>query len=88
MVSDQVPQREISPWEAMGLVWDLLITVIVLTLIFSFGGIYLDRIAKTKFIFTVIGFIGLIYVGKKILTKKAKVITDRLNAPSKPTEKS
>lgn len=75
---DQLEKRDISPWEAMGLVWDILISVIVLTLIFAFGGLYLDRWLKTKFLFTAIGFVLLVVVGKKILLKKAKRITDRL----------
>lgn len=80
MSSEQEDQKEISPWEAMGLVWDLVVTVIVLTLIFAFGGVYLDKIMKTKFLFTGIGFVALIYFGKVILIKKSKKITDRLNA--------
>lgn len=88
MEPDKIQQKDISPWEAMGLVWDLLITVIVLTLIFAFGGIYLDKIVKTKFVFTIIGFIALVYFGKMILLKKAKKITDRLNGPSESPKKS
>lgn len=80
MSTEHEDQKEISPWEAMGLVWDLVVTVIVLTLIFALGGVYLDRIANTKFLFTGIGFIALIYFGKIILIKKSKKITDRLNA--------
>lgn len=77
---DQMEKRDISPWEAMGLVWDILITVIVLTLVFALGGIYLDRWAHTKFLFTAIGFVLLVIVGKKILMKKAKHIIDRLES--------
>jgi uncharacterized membrane protein YfcA len=88
MANEEVPQKEISPWEAIGLVWDLVVVVIVLTLIFAFGGVYLDKIAKTKFLFTVIGFILLIVVGRKILLKKAKRITDRLNTKAETTKKS
>lgn len=87
MANDEKPQKEISPWEAMGLVSDLVVTVIVLTLIFAFGGIYLDKLAHTKFLFTAIGFVLLLIIGKKILLKKAKRITDRLNAPTETTKK-
>jgi len=85
---DSEPQKDISPWEAMGLVWDILWTVVILTLIFAFGGVYLDKLAGTKFIFTVIGFILLIVIGKKILLKKAKKITDRLNEKLERPKKS
>lgn len=88
MTPDRQSRKDISPWEAMGLVWDLLITVIVLTLIFAFGGVYLDRLANTKFIFTVLGFIALVFFGKKILMKKAKAIVDRLNAKTEDSEKT
>lgn len=87
MNSEQANQKEISPWEAMGLVWDLVVTVIVLTLVFAFGGVYLDKIAHTKFVFTAIGFIALIYFGKVILLKKSKKITDRLNTKIEPKQK-
>lgn len=85
---DRVEKRDISPWEAMGLVWDILISVIVLTLVFAFGGVYLDRWLKTKFLFTAIGFVLLVIVGKKILLKKAKRITDRLETNGTTTTKT
>lgn len=85
---EQEPLKDFSPWEAMGLVWDLVWTVVILTLVFALGGVYLDKLAKTKFLFTAIGFVLLVLVGKKILLKKAKRITDRLNAKTEPTKKS
>jgi F0F1-type ATP synthase assembly protein I len=85
---DKEAQKDISPWEAMGLVWDIVWTVVILTMVFAFGGVYLDKLAGTKFVFTVIGFILLILVGKVILLKKAKKITDRLNAKLESTKKS
>lgn len=88
MSTDRKTNSDISPWEAMGLVWDLLITVIVMTGLFAFVGVYLDRIAHTKFIFTVLSFIGLIFIGKKILTKKSKKIIERMNEGTKKTPQS
>jgi F0F1-type ATP synthase assembly protein I len=76
--------KRFSQWEAIGLVWDIVITVIILTFVFAFGGVYLDKIAHTKFLFTAVGFVGLIFIGKKILLKKAKKITDRLNEKTEP----
>jgi F0F1-type ATP synthase assembly protein I len=88
MEPSQKNSRDISPWEAMGLVWDIVVTVIVLTFVFAIGGVYLDKMAHTKFLFTVIGFIGLIFIGKKILLRKAKKITDRMNGNEQTNQKT
>jgi uncharacterized membrane protein YfcA len=83
MEQEKQRARGISPWEAMGLVWDLLVTIVVLTLVCAFGGVYLDRMAHTKVLFTILGFVGLIFIGKTILMKKVRKISDRMNEGTK-----
>jgi F0F1-type ATP synthase assembly protein I len=70
--------RGISPWEAMGITWDIVATVLILTTLFAFGGVMADRCFGTKFIFTVIGFLLLVAVGYRVILKKARRIARRL----------
>ena len=72
-------KKDISPWEAMGMTWDILLTVLILTAVFAFGGVMADRYFGTVFIFTALGFILLIVIGYRIVLKKARRITKRLD---------
>lgn len=78
--------KDISIWEALGIAWDLLATVLVLTTVFALAGILADRYFHTKFLFTIIGFVLLIVIGRPVLLRKAKIITARLEGRQKPTQ--
>ncbi|MFA5129535.1 MAG: hypothetical protein WC477_01295 [Patescibacteria group bacterium] len=67
-----------SPWKAVGIVSDILITILVLTTVFAFGGRLADQYLHTGYIFTVIGFVLLIIVGYKVILRKAEVAKKKL----------
>jgi F0F1-type ATP synthase assembly protein I len=81
-----IPSTDISIWEALGIAWDLLITVLLLTTLFAVAGIFADRYFHTKFLFTAIGFILLILIGRPILLRKAKAVVRRIEG-KKPSPK-
>jgi F0F1-type ATP synthase assembly protein I len=74
--------NDISIWEAMGIVWDIVATVLILTTLFALGGIMMDRWLGTPYIFTAIGFILLIVLGYRIILKKGRRVAKRLDEHS------
>jgi uncharacterized membrane protein YfcA len=69
---------EITIWEAVGYTWDILLTVLIVTGAFAFGGVWLDKRFGTVVLFTVISFALLIPVGYVLMKKKAKNLTKRM----------
>lgn len=80
-------KQDITPWEAMGITWNILATILILTTLFALGGVLADRYFGTKFIFTAIGFILLITIGYRIILKKGKRIAERLEGKDAETNK-
>lgn len=81
-----MPSKDISIWEALGIAWNLLATVLILTTVFALAGIFADRYFHTKFLFTVIGFILLVVIGRPILLRKAKIVVARLEGKHQPPQ--
>lgn len=80
------PSGEISIWEALGIAWDFLAIILILTTIFAIGGVFADRYFHTKFVFTLIGFILLIIIGRPIVLRKAKAVAARLEEKQQPPQ--
>lgn len=78
--------QDITIWEALRIAWDILITVLVLTTCFALGGIYLDKALGTGYVFTVIGFLLLVFIGHRVLIKKAKRVQKRMQDSEHPTQ--
>jgi len=76
-------KKDLTYAEAFGLVWDVLVTMIVVTLVFAFGGRWLDGYFHTAWVFTVIGFILLVLVGYQLIRKKGEKITKRMDESGK-----
>jgi F0F1-type ATP synthase assembly protein I len=79
-------KRDISPSEAIGITWDILATVLILTTLFALGGVMADRYFGTRFIFTALGFILLAIIGYRIIIKKAKKVAKRIEESGKETD--
>lgn len=82
--SSQPSSGEISIWEALGIAWDFLAIILLLTTIFAVGGVLADRYFHTKFVFTAIGFILLIIIGRPIILRKANIVAARLEGKKRP----
>lgn len=67
-----------STWQAMSLVWDLLISIAVPTVIFGLGGRYLDFRLGTAPVFMGLGLAISLAVVAIIVTRKAKDIAAKL----------
>lgn len=80
------PDRDISIWEASGIAWDVLLTILVLTTLFAFGGIFADKHFGTRPLFTIIGFVLLAAVGYPIIKRKAQRIAKRMESSSPKPE--
>lgn len=76
--TEQPKKEGISPWVAMEIVWDLIITVAVPTVIFALLGRWLDQRYNTGFVFLVIGLVLALLVVTKIILKKGRAIAKRL----------
>lgn len=79
LVMDEKRNRDISYADAIGIVWDIVITVLVTTIFFAFGGRWLDNHFGTNWIFTTIGFALLILIGTGLLLKKGQRIANLLD---------
>lgn len=71
--------KDIGYGEAMGMVWDVLVTLLVSTLLFALGGRWMDARFGTRWIFTALGFILLALFGYAIIKKKGTSIAKRLD---------
>ena len=87
-MTSKMTNDEISIWEALGIAWDILLTVLILTTAFALGGIYLDRLLETGYVFTIIGFILLIFIGHRVLIKKAKKVQNRMSRQDHTSQKT
>lgn len=72
-------KKDIGYGEALGMVWDVLITLLVSTFVFALGGRWLDVRYGTGWMFTVIGFVLLILIGWRIIHKKGAAIAKRMD---------
>lgn len=86
--SPQPPSKEISIWEALGIAWDFLAIILLLTTVFAVGGVLADRYFHTKFVFTAIGFVLLIIIGRPIVLRKANTVAARLEGKKQPPTKN
>ncbi len=70
--------RELTPWEALGIVWDLGITIAIPVVLFALGGRWLDEKTGRDPLFTILGFIFSLVVVARLIQKKGKKIAKRL----------
>jgi len=70
--------RQPTPWEALGIVWDLAITIAIPIVLFALGGRWLDGRTGRAPLFTVIGLVLALVIVARIVQKKGKDIADRL----------
>ncbi len=84
MKEERRPSRDPSIWEAMGIAWDLIITIFVTAAVFALLGVYADRWLGTGMLFKVIAFILMIVVGYRIILTKGRAVAKRLDGPSRP----
>jgi hypothetical protein len=77
---ESVPNKskDPTPWEAVAIAGDLILTVIVLTTVFAFGGRWVDVTLHTGYVFTIIGFVLLILIGYRVLLRKAEKMKKKL----------
>lgn len=80
------PSKDLSIWEALGIAWDLLATVLILTTVFALAGIVADKYFHTKFLCTAVSFALLIIIGRLILLKKAKTVIAKLEGKQQPPQ--
>ncbi|MCR4278560.1 MAG: AtpZ/AtpI family protein [bacterium] len=73
----QNPQNP-TPWEALGIVWDLTISIAVPVTFFALGGRWLDNKTGRSPLFTIIGLILALVIIARIVMKKGKKIAERL----------
>lgn len=78
MEIEKEKRADISIGEALRITWDVLITVLVLTTLFAFGGIFADKHFGSFPLCTIIGFALLVSIGYPILKRKGSVIAKRL----------
>lgn len=70
--------KDPSPWEAAAIAGDFLLTILVLTTFFAFGGRWLDVLLHTGSLFTIIGFALLVIIGYRVLIRKAEKMKKKL----------
>lgn len=76
---DEKPRKDgMSPWIALGIVWDLIISVAIPTVIFALLGRWMDQRLGTGCLFLIIGLVLALLVVTKIVLKKGKTIAKRL----------
>ncbi|MFH1620858.1 MAG: AtpZ/AtpI family protein [Patescibacteria group bacterium] len=71
-------KKSMSPWQALNIVWDILLAIAVPTVIFGLGGRYLDKRYDTSPIFLILGLAMSLALVSVIVTRKAKDIAKRL----------
>lgn len=67
-----------TPWEALELVWDILLGIAIPTTLFALAGRWLDKRYSTSPWFTIIGLALALLVAGVIVTRKGKDISKRL----------
>ena len=79
-MNDEVKPSHRDPtiWEALGIAWDLLITVLVTATVFAFLGVYGDRWLGTGYLCKIIAFFLMFVIGYRIILRKGKAIAARL----------
>jgi F0F1-type ATP synthase assembly protein I len=82
MNDERKPSRDPSIWEALGIAWDLLVSVLVTATVFALLGVFLDRWFGTKYAFKIAAFILMIIVGYRVILIKGRAVAKRLDAKS------
>jgi uncharacterized membrane protein YfcA len=70
--------RNPTPWEALGIVWDLLIAIAVPVVLFALLGRWLDQKYGRSPLFTALGLVLALAIVVVIVQKKGKDIAKRL----------
>lgn len=65
-------------WEALGIVWDLGITIAIPVVLFALGGRWLDERSGKSPLFTIIGLALALIVVARLVQKKGQKIAERL----------
>jgi len=78
------PSNDPTIWEAMGIAWDLLISIVVTATLFGLIGVYGDRWLGTKYVVKIASFALMIVVGYRVILIKGRKIAKRLNELSAP----
>lgn len=71
-------KKEMTPWQAMGIVWDLMFDILVPVVLFALLGRWLDRRYGTTPLFIAISLIFALAVTIVIVTKKGRSIAKQL----------
>ncbi len=79
MTESKPPKKEISPFQAMEMVWDVGIAIAVPTVAFGLGGRWLDKHFGTSPLFLIAGLFVSLAVTGVIVTKMGRKIAKRLS---------
>ena len=71
-------KREISTWEAMEFVWEVLIAIAVPTTLFALGGRWLDTKWGTTPWMTVLGLVLALAIAALLVLRKGKKMAQRM----------
>ena len=71
-------KREISTWEAMEFVWEVLIAIAVPTTLFALGGRWLDTKWGTSPWMTVLGLVLALAIAALLVLRKGKKMAQRM----------
>lgn len=86
MNGERKPSRDPSIWEALGIAWDLLISVLVTATGFALLGVFLDRWLGTGNVFKIIAFILMIVIGYRVILVKGRAVAKRIDERSAPDQ--
>jgi hypothetical protein len=87
-MNDQSPQsRDLTIWEALGIAWDLLVSVVVTATVFALLGVYGDRWLGTKYAVKIAAFALMAIIEYRIILVKGRRIAKRLDERSVGEEK-
>jgi F0F1-type ATP synthase assembly protein I len=78
MAENHLPKKDPSLAEAVGIVWEVSLIVVLPTLAFGLAGRWLDRHFQTTPLFLAIGLICTLGVIAILVTKRGKDIAKRL----------
>ena len=76
--SEEKKTRDISTWEAMEFVWEVLIAIAVPTTLFALGGRWLDTKWGTTPWMTVLGLVLALVIAALLVLRKGKKMAERM----------